>query len=97
MRMSTGSQHFRDWFEKYLIREFFVKSLRNYTINDVNLELIKSVRHGERQQRYKTSACVLKRNAMKRRKFEGSFKTKETKRVGRYASNISLLGAFLFT
>jgi hypothetical protein len=34
---------------------------------------------------------------MKKRKFEGCFKTKETKRVGRYASNISLLGAFLFT
>jgi hypothetical protein len=34
---------------------------------------------------YKPSAGVVKRNAVKKQKFEGFLKTKETKRVGRYA------------
>jgi hypothetical protein len=46
--MHTGSSNFRDWFEKRLIKGIFVKGLRKYAINDVKLQLIKSVRHDER-------------------------------------------------
>jgi hypothetical protein len=48
IRVNAGSQHFSDKYEKYLTRAVFVKNLKNYMMNDVNMQLIKSVRHGER-------------------------------------------------
>jgi hypothetical protein len=86
IRSNAGSQNFSDKYEKYLKRAAFVKNLKNYMTNDVNMQLSKSVRHGDGCKfARKTSACVLRRNTLKERKFEGCFKTKETKRVGRYA------------
>jgi hypothetical protein len=45
IRANAGSRNFSDKYEKYLTRTIFVKNLKHYMMNDVNMQLIKSVRH----------------------------------------------------